>query len=243
MNLTDIEWAQHSQNGEDGISFYLLRGLSNPNKTLVEIGCGRGRENCSTALLRRGYRGTVFDAKPSKISDYHAYAEKMGFAENVRAVAMWLTPTIVSEAMKFFPGETPDFFSLDIDGVDLWVFKALIAKGFRPKVCCLEYNAAIGDRPLTIPIIKRNTLAKNHYYGCSVRAWRNLLEPLGYRFVTVCSAGVNCFFVLGGSQVTDDFIDGVDWLEWSDCASFTELYGPAGERFGKVKNEEWVEVP
>ena len=243
MRLTEIEWSEHSQNGEDGISLYLLRGLSRPNKTVIEIGCGRGKQNCSTMLLRRGYRGTVFDAKVPKISDYRTYAKSMGFAANVRAIPMWLTPTVAVEAMMLFPGKAPDFFSLDIDGADFWVFKALLEKGFRPRVCCLEYNAAIGLRPLTVPYVKKHSNAKNHYYGCGVVAWRNLLEPLGYRFVTVCSAGVNCFFVLKGSQVIDDLIDGVDWLDWVDCASFIERYGTAEERFGKVKNEAWVEVP
>ncbi len=242
MRLTRIEWSQHSQNGEDGITTYLLRGLSRPNGTLVEIGCGRGKQNCSTMLFRKGYRGTVFDAKLAKIRDYRAYAEKMGFAKKVRAIPMWITPTVAVEAMKFFPGEGPDFFSLDIDGADFWVFKALLAKRFRPRVCCLEYNAAIGTRSLTVPYVKKNNLAKNHYFGCSVQAWRNLLEPLGYRFVTVCTAGVNCFFVLEGSQVDSGFTEAVEWLDWADCASFVEHYGTAEERFGKVKFEEWVEV-
>jgi hypothetical protein len=93
----------------------------------------------------------------------------------------------------------PDVFSLDIDGNDYHIVSALLEGGLRPKILVLEYNSAFGPtRAVTLPYSEDFRIA-NHpedrlFYGCSVMAWKTLLDRHGYRFVTVDRNGVNAFF-------------------------------------------------
>jgi hypothetical protein len=93
-----------------------------------------------------------------------------------------------------------DVFSLDIDSIDFHILKAVLDLGYRPKILVLEYNSAFGpNQAVTVPYKAVFNRWDEHpdgiYYGASVMAWRILLEPLGYKFVTVDSSGTNAFFV------------------------------------------------
>lgn len=82
---------------------------------------------------------------------------------------------------------------------------------------------------------------KHSYFGCGVAAWRNLLEPAGYRFVTVDSAGVNAVFIRA-DRCDPEALNGVEWLAWADCAILARLYGPAAERRAKIADLPLLKV-
>ena len=76
----------------------------------------------------------------------------------------------------------------------------MLADDFRPKMVVVEYNSVFGpEQAVTVPYDERFSRHAAHpsllYYGVSVAAWRALLEPSGYVFVTVESNGVNAFFI------------------------------------------------
>ena len=123
----------------------------------------------------------------------------------------------------------PDVFSLDIDGVDYYVADALLRVGFRPRIWVVEYNSAFGpDQKLTIPysanFVCSSAERENLYYGCSVAAWRFLLENRGYRFVTVESAGVNAIFV-DPAEFPPDFLSALRGLPFANNISHVQEYG------------------
>jgi hypothetical protein len=97
-----------------------------------------------------------------------------------------------------FAGEI-DLLSIDIDGIDYWVWEQLTS--CRPRVVIVEYNPFLGaDRSVTIPYDPefdrhRFDVPRFAYYGASLRALVKLGARKGYRLVLVEPRGVNAFFV------------------------------------------------
>jgi hypothetical protein len=103
-------------------------------------------------------------------------------------------------------GDSPlDVLSLDIDGIDYWIWDRLESK---PRVVIAEYNPAIPQgHSVTVPLREPITpveFLKAGYYGCSLEALVKLGGAKGYRLVGV-SAGVNAFFVLD-SEIADGLL-------------------------------------
>lgn len=106
----------------------------------------------------------------------------------------------IKNILSTLPKKDFDLFSLDIDSIDFHILKAALDLGYRPKILLVEYNSAFGPtQAVTVPYKDDFNRWKEHrsgiYYGASIMAWRFLLEPLGYKFVTVDSSGTNAFFV------------------------------------------------
>jgi hypothetical protein len=89
-----------------------------------------------------------------------------------------------------------DFFSLDIDGNDLYVVEKLLQDGARPSVCCVEYNAKFPP-PMSVTI----SYNPNHrwdltdYQGASLQAFVDVFRRYKYTLVCCDGSGINAFFV------------------------------------------------
>src|SRR5262249_24115519 len=92
------------------------------------------------------------------------------------------------------PGEI-DLLSLDLDGNDYWIWKALTV--LRPRVVVLEFNAECGPEVAATMSYKpdyRCDLTSNRI-GASLSAFVKLGRDKGYRLVGVQQLGFNAFFV------------------------------------------------
>lgn len=248
--LSLIEQRFWSQNGEDGILNWLLRGVKNPSRTFVEIGASDGGENNTTALALLGYRGVAIDAQAERIQRYHAFATRCGFADRVAARRHRVTPTLAADLLecRWFIAR-PDLFSIDVDGPDWHIARALLMAGFRPAVIVAEYQATFGPRSALVspwpparlaPDLK--PLGKSHVWGASLTAWRRLLGAYQYHFVTVNSTGVNAFFVQ--PDLCDSrLLEPVEWPQWADNAGWTQHHGPWPERWARVAHLDYLEMP
>lgn len=193
------EFSGLSQNGEDGISDYLVRQLKTGNRYFVEIGASDGTENnTSWFAVAHRWQGLMVEGDAEKAA-YGAFI--MGSLNiGVRVLNRFVHRENLDTLCQDIAEMEADFFSLDIDGVDYHVAEGLLQRGFRPKIAVMEYNSCFGpDQTVTIPYTPIFDYRKAHpsqlYYGASVAAWRKLWEGVGYRFVTVDSNGVNAFFV------------------------------------------------
>lgn len=184
-----------SQNGEDGVIAEIFRRLGLPCLTFAEIGGGDGTENNSIYLLLGGARGLWVEGSAkncAKIRDLHRdalatgtlqLANEMVTAENVNAIL----------AAAKLP-EDLDFLSIDIDGNDYWVWKAI---DMRPKVVAVEYNPRLGSS-LSWTMAYNPSHAwpgKISYFGASLAALEKLGREKGYTLVGCDFFGVNAFFV------------------------------------------------
>ncbi len=192
----------YSQCDEDGIVQHLLGRLPEAQRagTFIEVGCGFGLENNTHHLLLSGYRGVWVDAD----------------AENISAIRSSLTPYVdhsdsplrllhrfvdrdnivelIDESCAWLGTQTVDFFSLDIDGNDLWVAEAA-SRHFQPAVLCVEYNAKFRP-PLAVSVSYDPDYVwgeSGDYVGASLSAFVRHLS--NYRLVCCGISGVNAFFV------------------------------------------------
>ena len=193
--LTRFEHRAFSQGGEDGIIEEILKRIGTNNNYVVEFGAGTGLQNCSAYLLNKGWSGlwietdqTMFD----RIRRVYSQLIDNGVLSVDREFVTAETIETIFEAQKV-PDEF-DMLSIDIDGNDYWVWKAI--NRFRPRMVVIEYNAVFS--PSTQWVQKYNP---SHIWdgtsasGASLKSLEILGSTKGYRLVGCNFAGVNAFFV------------------------------------------------
>lgn len=206
------EFSGFSQNGEDGILDVLRKQLTEANRYFLEIGSADGMQNNSSWLVvAEQYAGLMVEGNPHLVE--RAKRLIPHYSVGAECINMFVNSDSIRELKSLALHSNPDVFSLDIDGVDYYVARAVFDAGFRPKIFVVEYNSVFGpEMSMTVPYKEDFSFGEEHstrlYYGVSVSAWRKFFEGLGYRFVTVDSKGVNAFFV--DPQYFDThFLDGL----------------------------------
>ena len=88
-----------------------------------------------------------------------------------------------------------DMLSIDIDGNDYWIWKALDVDA---RMVVIEYNASFGtEESITIkyaPDFSREHINRN-YHGASLKALTKLAKQKGMSLVGCEGSGINAFFV------------------------------------------------
>ncbi len=190
--LTTQRFRLASQNQEDGITFALLKEAGSVTRTFVEIGSGLSGGNSAALAREWGWTGLMVDGAGS------TRMEQVGRRfPGVTAVHTWVTRDNINDVIvgHGFGGEV-DLFSLDLDGVDYWIWEAMTA--CSPRVVILEYNSMFGpERAVTVPYEDTFDRQRFHaiYYGASLTAWTKLAGIKGYRLVAVEPGGINAFFL------------------------------------------------
>lgn len=168
---------QFSQTGEDGILIHLFTCLGIEFGYLVDIGAGDGWSISNVrALLNAGWRGLLIDGK-----------------ESGDTVCEMITDENVNDVMDKHnvPAEF-DLLSLDIDGQDWWVWRAL---NRRPKIVVVEVNSCLKPtQSVTVPRYPPWVHDGTAYYGASFSAFVALGRAKGYTIVHN-QEGLNLFFV------------------------------------------------
>ena len=84
--------------------------------------------------------------------------------------------------------------SIDVDGNDLWIWRALDAA--RPRIVVIEYNAHLDHkRPLVQPYDPDWAWDGTDWFGASLGALELVAAEKGYALVHTELCGVNAFFV------------------------------------------------
>ena len=232
----------YSQNEEDGILLLLFAALGVTNRVCADIGfCVADGANTTNLICNWGWEGFLVEGDPVR-----AQATRTFFATNrdaanwpPRLVERWVTAENVNEIFdrEGVAGEI-DLLSLDLDGNDYWVWKALEA--VRPRVVLVEAQIAWGgERSVTIPYrADFSVSAAPHpaYSGASAAALVALGRAKGYRLVGSIRHGYNLFFV------RDELAD--PWF--ATVAARDCLRHPRAIQAQKARSElellEWLEV-
>lgn len=197
-SLADAEFRVHSQFGEDGIIEWLVSRLPDIPRVFIEFGVEDYEEANTRFLARnRAWRGLVMDGSAARMERYR----RSPFHEmhDVIGAQAFVTAENADDlfAEHGIAGDI-GLLSIDIDGNDYWVLKAI--QSISPAILVVEYNALMGDlHAMTIPYEAQFERFRAHhsgrYFGASLPALRKLAERKGYRFVGTTSTGVNAFFV------------------------------------------------
>ena len=147
-SFEEVGFRVFSQNDEDGILLYIFSLIGTVNKKAVEICAGDGIE-CNTANLtiNHGWTALLFDGNEATIrrgQDFYQCC-KDTFLFPPRIIHAWIEAENVNTLISGhgFEGEI-DLLSLDIDGVDYWIWKAIDC--ISPRVVILEYQDIWGLR-------------------------------------------------------------------------------------------------
>jgi len=208
--LADVEFRCHSQNGEDGILLYIFSLIATTNRRVVEICAGDGVEcNAANLIVHHGWRGLLFDGDPAQVArgnEFYASC-RTTFVAPPTFVHAWLTAENINALVAGHGFSGPiDLLSLDVDGNDYWIWKALDC--VEPRVVVLEFNANCGpdhaDAMSYNPGYRLDLSQQPYRCGASLPAFVKLARTRGYRLVGIQSLGFNAFFVKNG--VGDDLL-------------------------------------
>jgi hypothetical protein len=190
--LTGYEFQLFSQNGEDGVLAEILRRVGATGRWFVEFGVETGREgNCVALADIAGWHGLFMESDGSR---NHLLHQKYRWNAGVTTLHATVTPERVEEL--FAAGgvpEEPDVVSIDIDGGDYWVWRAL--RSYRPRVVVIEYNSGLPPHERLVQPSSTGPWSGTGFFGASLGALVALGDELGYRLVHCELAGANAFFV------------------------------------------------
>jgi hypothetical protein len=240
------EFCGFSQNGEDGILEVLRSQLRAPSRDFIEVGAGDGVENNTAWLaVAEKYAGLMVEGDAHRCD--RAWRVMRAINLSVECRRLFITQDNAKSIVPPVPGNTPDVFSLDIDGNDYYIARALLEHGLRPKILVVEYNSVFGpERSTTIEYRDGFDFTRAHesqlYYGVSIAGWRTCLERHGYRFVTVERNGANAFFV-DPAHFNAAFLDGVRGLAFAESLYQYRRFGrPSAEQFKLIASQKFVTI-
>jgi len=214
-NLQRYERCWYSQNGEDGILEAIFSRIGVTNRFCVEFGVENGRECNSRYLIeRKGWQGLRMDGGE--------HAEVVGTVHREFITA----ENIVALFRKYGVPQEFDLLSIDIDGNDYWVWRAI--EGYSPRAVIIEYNSSIRpEESRTVPYQPDFQWDGTNYFGASLLALAKLGRSKGYTLVGCDSQGANAFFV------RDDLVAGRFVVR-----SVAQLY--AAPRYGEVVGGHFI---
>ncbi len=196
LSLNHFEYQIHSQSGEDGIIQEIFRRIGVTNNYFIEFGASSGTENNTSNLLNLNWLGLWIEIDKdlfqilnqkfnSKIQDNKLKIINAAVtAENIQSLF----------AQANVPKEI-DLLSIDIDGNDYWVWKAIT--DYNPRVVIMEYNQSKGPTeeyfmPYNPDFFWDGTHGN---YGISLKSVELLGKEKGYNLVGCGILGPNAFLV------------------------------------------------
>ncbi|MDB6140050.1 MAG: dehydrogenase [Verrucomicrobiaceae bacterium] len=226
----DAEFQVFSQWGEDGIIQFLLAHVPVLNEVFVEFGVQDYTESNTRFLLMNNlWSGLIMDGS----EEYMTQVRKstLGWRHTLHALSAWVTAENVNEliASVGIKGDI-GILSVDIDGVDYWVWKAITV--VQPRIVIAEYNSLFGPTAkVTPPYAADFERAKAHYshvfYGHSLAAIEHLGKEKGLTLVGTNTAGNNAFLVRDDLAAV---FPKRSVAELDQAARFREARNPGGER-------------
>jgi hypothetical protein len=191
--LLNFERRTFSQNGEDGIIEEIFKRIETTDKFFVEFGIQDGTECCTRDLLvNHGWSGVWLEGSPKGVERARQLFD--GFPVKVHQRFLTAENVVGCFEEARIPQEF-DFLSIDVDGNDHWLWKAIGAR-YSPRVVVVEYSSTFGPRrPWVMPYDPEFRNDETAFFGASLEAFALLGKDLGYHLVGCDSTGINAFFV------------------------------------------------
>lgn len=199
-SLSETEFKVYSQFGDDGIIQFLINKLDLPNNSFIEFGVENYKEsNTRFLLINDNWSGLVIDGSLENIN--YINEDIISSYHELHAIHSFITAENINELIKQFLALGFDkeigLLSIDIDGNDYWVWKAITI--IEPIIVVVEYNSILGsERSLTIPYDEKFVRNSKHnimYWGSSLKAFVSLANEKNYAFIGCNVAGNNAYFI------------------------------------------------
>jgi len=240
--LDDVGFRVFSQTDEDGKILYIFSLIGSTNKKCVEICAGDGIE-CNTAnlIINHGWHGLLVEGNENLVQKGIQFYKT---CKNTRIfppqfVHAWIEPDNVNALIQKsgFSGEV-DLLSIDIDGMDYWIWDAITI--VNPRVVILEYQDILGpDKSVTVPYCKQFSRFDTHpdFFGASLRAFHNLGKKKGYRLIGTNRYQYNAVFVR--NDIGKDIFPAI---AIDTCFTHPKVIDGMKMRLPSVENLNWMDV-
>ena len=187
--LLDFKSDTYSQTGEDGIIKKILEIIPQNDKWCVDFGAWDGLylSNTRNLIEAKGYSAILIEGNKIKF-----YELKKNYTQNKNVITInrfvgFENENNLDQILKMTPIPNDfDFLSIDIDGNDYHVWKAM--SDYNPKIVCIEFNPTI---PTEIEFIQ--SADNSVRQGASLLSLVKLGKDKGYELVSVLK--FNAFFV------------------------------------------------
>lgn len=236
-----------SQADEDGILLYIFSIIGTESKKVVEICAGNGIEcNAANLIINHGWLGLLVDGNGELVVQGRNFYEtnRQTYIYPPTFVHAWVTQDNINTIIREngFAGEI-DLLSIDMDGMDYWIWQVLDA--VQPRVVVLEYQDIIGpEKALTVSYkddfnVDEYSINRDapNFCGASLPAFIKLARKKGYRLVGCNRYGYNAFFIsnsIGEKEIPE--------IQAKECFKHPRVLRDMKERFPLVKDFPWVEV-
>lgn len=241
--LPDYGLRVYSQSDEDGILLYLLAKLGLGDRRCIEVGLASPfGSNTTNLLVNWGFTGLGIEGSDEVARTVRQWFEGQADTkiDPPQIVSSWLSAASIERVLADagWAGTPVDVMSIDIDGVDYWLWKAL--ESITPRIVVIEIaDMWPPDRSVTVPDDARFSEAREldtSYASASLAAMTKLATAKGYRLVGVHRHGFNAFYV---HESVGSFPPAVS-VEACAYQPMTVRERPL--RLPRMESMEWVEV-
>lgn len=204
-SLNEFYFSAFSQWGEEGVICEVMRRLDIHTGVAVEFGAKDGVVlSNSHLLLRLGWRGIYIDIDRQCIEDLESNLGKLELDFDARCGRVTVEPDASIDRWlksEFSLKTDPTYMSIDIDGLDWWVWRSI--REYRPLVLTIEYNTNPPRQSVVgIDYDKDYMFDGTDYYSASAGAFYALANRKGY--TVVANTGANLHFVR--DDIADAFV-------------------------------------
>ncbi len=227
-----------SQFEEDGLILYLFTLLKFTKKTFVEFGADDGiNSNSANLHFHHDFTGIFIDGNSKALERGRYFYKKHGNSKvkNPVFVEAMITAENINELISKggLNGEI-GLLSVDIDGNDYWVWKAIDV--IQPQVVVIETHNEFGMNDIIVPYDPEYFYPGKHpdYHGASPVAMTKLAKTKGYRLVGSNDLGFN--FVYMREDLLTDSVPTVSVASLLKHPSNLE----AQKRFEAIKDWDYV---
>ncbi len=198
-DITKIGRKVFSQFEEDGKLLYLFSLLGMTNKTFIEFGADDGiNSNSANLFYHHGWNGLFIDGNKKAIERGRYFFKR--HENRLEEVPTFVEAFITAESINGifekagFTGEI-GLLSIDIDGNDYWVWKAI--EVVQPQIVIIETHNEFGMNDIVVPYDPNYMYPGKHptYHGASPVAMTKLAKHKGYRLVASNELGFNFIYL------------------------------------------------
>lgn len=234
-----------SQFGEDGIIDFLIKKIETKSKNFIEFGVEDYNESNTKFLLEaRNWAGEIYETNKEHINNIKN--QDLYWRYNLSVKNVFVTKKNINLLVKNFLEKNNinqlGLLSIDIDGVDYWIWKELTVT--NPEIVIIEYNARLGyEKSIVVPYEENFQRLKKHhssiYFGASLNALYKLGIEKGYSLVGTNLNGSNAFFIKKDLIKKSGLLE-LKPIECFNINSFNELRSKSGsllERNVKIEDD------
>ena len=243
-NINKHELKIFSQFGEDGIIDFLVKKTEIKSKYFIEFGVEDYNESNTKFLLEaRNWAGEIYETNKEHINNIKN--QDLYWRYNLNVKNVFVTKKNINLLVKNFLEKNNinqlGLLSIDIDGVDYWIWKELTVT--NPEIVIIEYNARLGyEKSIVVPYEENFQRLKKHhssiYFGASLNALYKLGIEKGYSLVGTNLNGSNAFFIKKDLIKKSGLLE-LKPLECFNINSFNELRSKSGSLLERnVKMED-----